>query len=169
MKQLLAMLVIQLLVACATQPPAHNLANASLTLNAARAAPDAAIGKKIRWGGTIVSVVNQPQQTRLEIVSRPLRANGRPRESDTTDGRFLAIIDGFLDPVVYAKGRQITVQGVVTGVEAGSIGEYPYHFVVVSVTSHTLWKQQEPVDVRYVPDPLYGWHPGYWGYPPYWW
>ena len=171
MKYLLAIFMLLLLTACAMQPPGPSAANVPLTLKAAREAPDTAIGKRIRWGGSIVSVINQPQQTRLEIVSRPLRANGRPRENDDTDGRFLAIVEGFLDPMVYAKGRQITINGVVQGVERGKIGEYPYQFIVVKATSHTLWKQQKPVDVRYVPDPLYGWHPARWGYPypPYWW
>jgi outer membrane lipoprotein len=171
MRYLIPFFVLLLLPACALQPTAEREEIPPLTLSAARENPDAVLGQQIKWGGTIVSATNLPQQTRLEIVSRPLDYRGRPRQIDTTEGRFLAIVDGFLDPVVYAKGREITVEGVIEGVEDGRIGDYPYRFIVVQAASHRLWKKRRPVNVRYVPDPLYYWHHDRWGHPysPYWW
>ena len=170
-RHLILLLVFLLLPACALQQTVEREDGPLLTLAAARENPDMAVGQKVKWGGTIVSAINLPQRTRLEIVSRPVDYRGRPRQIDATEGRFLAIVDGFLDPVVYAKGRAITVEGVIDGVEEGRIGDYPYRFVAVRAASHRLWKKRNPVDVRYVPDPLYYWHHDRWGYPymPYWW
>lgn len=130
-------------------------------------------GERVRWGGEIVEVRNEADATWLEIVERPLRRGGEPRDADRTEGRFLARVDGFLEPTLYAPGRQFTVSGSLDGTVKGAIGEYAYTYPVVAVQAHHLW--QEPADpkrttprsYRYDPwyDPWYGdpWcrHPGY--------
>ena len=47
----------------------------------------------VRWGGAIASVENRRDETWIEIVERPLN-------TDKSAGRFLARVDGFLDPAV---------------------------------------------------------------------
>ena len=125
----------------------------------------------MRWGGEIVSTRNLPDKTRIEIVSRSLDGGGRPRRTDRTEGRFVAYVDGFLDPVVYAKGREITVEGEVSGVESGRIGEYPYRFVVVRAASQRLWPRREAAVPLPIPDPYPFWRSDPWPYPypPWWW
>ncbi len=171
MRNILVLLLLVLTTACATQPAGGQKTASGPTLAEAREHPDAANGKAVRWGGVIVEVHNEPARTRIEIVARPLDARGRPRDVDRSDGRFVAYVDGFLDPVVYASGREITIDGSIAGVEDGRIGEYPYRFVAVEARSHRLWKPRQPVEVRYLPDPLYRWHLDPWGrpYPPWWW
>ncbi len=171
MRPLLTLLLVTLATACATTPVDQPKPVATPTLAEVREQPDVMKGKRVRWGGVIVAVHNEPERTRLQIVSRPLDAGGRPRDIDRTDGRFIAYLDGFLDPVVYGKGREITIDGIVDGVEDGRIGEYPYRFIVVRASEHRLWKPRKPVEVRYLPDPLYPWHFHPWGrpYPPWWW
>lgn len=120
-------------------------------------------GREVQWGGSIEKLENHAQETWLEIVERPLSDNGRPRESDQSDGRFIAKVAGFLDPVVYTRGRSVTVTGSVEGDISRSIGGYNYRYVTVKATSARLWAPRAPAPVRhYYYDP-------FWSDPfPYW-
>lgn len=70
-------------------------------------------GTYVRWGGTIVGVQNQKGSAVIEIIGRKLGGEGRPREASATLGRFLVLVDDFLDPAIYRLGRDITVYGSV--------------------------------------------------------
>jgi outer membrane lipoprotein len=173
---------VLLLSACASQIPEQirNVPPDAPSVVTARADIESAVGARVRWGGTIAEVANRESQTWIEIVARDLRDDARPRESDHSQGRFLARFEGFLDPQIYSKDREITVVGEVKGAQTGTIDEYDYRYPVVDVESHYLW---EPLpdygDMRY-PDPyspfyydpffydpfydspFYGRHPYFW-------
>lgn len=148
-------------------------------LSAVRENPEAFMGRAVRWGGTIAKVENRPQETCMEVVERRLSSSGRPAENSRSGGRFLACANGFLDPMIYTGGRQLTVSGKLAATETGQVGEYAYRYPVVQVQSHHLW---EPLPERptYIiePDPFWGspWGP-LWPHPyaypwygyPYWW
>lgn len=119
-------------------------------------------GRKLRWGGSIEQLENQAQDTWLEIVERPLDDSGRPRESDQSGGRFIAKVSGFLDPVIYTRGRDITVTGVVAGDLSRKIGGFDYRYVVVKADALHLWSPLLSVTPMYY-DPFWydPWYP-YW-------
>lgn len=125
------------------------------------------VGSRVRWGGTIAAVENQPNESLIEVVGRPLQRDGRPRVTDATGGRFLARVAGFLDPAIYAKGRQFTVTGVVDGAVSRPIGEYPYRYPVVRAQAYYLW-EPEPVLAPY-PYPYYYGPPWYDPWCPFGW
>ena len=121
----------------------------------------------VRWGGTIAHVSNlADQQTLVEVVSRPLQSNGRPLHNDQTAGRFVALVDEFLDPQIVVKGRDITVTGVLAGRQAGKVGKSDYLYPFINVENYTYWKKQIVVPPRHFPhwnncsafynDPFYG-------------
>ena len=100
-------------------------------------------GIPVRWGGTIASVENLPDNiTRLEIVSRPLYRSGRPIRDDRSSGRFIAHVSEFLDPEIVTAGRDVTVTGSLQARETGLIGETEYVFPVVTTEDYTIWKPQ---------------------------
>ena len=141
----------------------------------ARADPEALSGSEVRWGGVIAAVENARDETRIEVVSRPLDRAGRPESGDRSAGRFLARFQGFLDPAVYAAGRELTVRGTLDGVVSRPIGEFPYRFPVVDVYSHRLW-QPLPEPGPYMHDPFWyrpwysdPWYPYPWYRDPFWW
>jgi len=115
-------------------------------------------------------VTNREGTTRIEVVGRRLASGGRPRDGDATSGRFLAEVPGFLDPAVYASGRQVTVTGPLAAPETHDIGDFAYRFPVVEVRAHHLWPEPEKVERRSYPPPWYydPWYPYYRPYPPYW-
>lgn len=123
------------------------------------------VGTPVRWGGTIVELDNEADESTIEIIARELRRDGRPRGDDASPGRFIAVIDGFLDPAIFTEDRDITVFGTVEGEIAGQIGERSYNYPVVRVQSYQLWRY---ADARGYPPPgyrVYYYDPFYpWGY-----
>ncbi|MCC6208925.1 MAG: Slp family lipoprotein [Gammaproteobacteria bacterium] len=166
-----ALLCATLLAGCASnipkaikEEPAGNPMVAEVRSDTARF-----VGTHVRWGGTIAVVDNQANETQVEIVARELDRSGQPRMTDRSAGRFIAIIDGFLDPALYAEGREITVSGVIEDEVTRKIGEYDYNFPLVRANDYLLWPQRLDPDPRDYPpywyyDPWYPWHPYYYPY-----
>lgn len=147
----------------------------SPAVNVARESGEQVVGAQIRWGGTIARIENKESETWIEIVDKELRRNGQPLETDRSKGRFIARIVGFLDPVIYEKGRQITVAGVLEKPVVSRIGEFTYLFPVVKVDNHYLWEikpevvYHEPLPYWYY-DPWFPYrHPGFLHRAPYYW
>lgn len=133
--------------------------------------PPAAFGSTVRWGGVIIGSVNTPDDTCFEVLSRDLDKYLRPRVEDRTEGRFIACRQGFYDPEVFARGREVTVVGRIRDVEVRNVDQFEYRYPVVDVNDFVLWEVREEVMVvdNYY-DPF--WHPyywpgPYWGYYPY--
>ena len=137
--------------------------------------PEAYRGRNILWGGVIVETMNRPGETLLKVRETELDYEKRPTNVDRSAGRFLVQSPGFLDPAIYAEGREITVAGELAGIRVLPLGEtqYPYPFVIAKEIR--LWEKRRPIrsydpyDWPYWGYP-YRWyrHP-FWGYPPYWW
>lgn len=175
MRQTIRRLIYALLplmtVACATAPPEIRQAPLGPPLDVVRSKPDQYLGQQVRWGGVIASIDNQPAHTFVQIVARPLHSSGRPQDTTYSPGRFLAQAAGFVEPTVYEQGREVTVVGTIAGTRTQLIGDHPYAFPVVKVTSMYLWEQQPAYayDPYYYPypyypyywDPFYPWGPGY--------
>ena len=130
------------------------------------------VDSQVRWGGSIISVKNQADETRIEILSRKLSKDGKPETDSTSQGRFIARIKGFLEPEEYPKDRLMTVTGSVSKVIEKPVGEYPYPYPVVDVKSYHLWPQQKNYPPPYYYDPFYD--PYFYPYPywyrhPYYW
>lgn len=111
-------------------------------------------GKPARWSGVISAVHNEQDQSVVEVVYLPLKANGVPTQTEQSPGRFLAVMKGFVDPTLYAKGRSLTVLGTIGKPVDSQIGEHNYRFSVLNVTGSKLWPPVKEVEVRYV-DPYF--------------
>jgi outer membrane lipoprotein len=88
-------------------------------------------GRIVVIGGIIANTSNEKEVTYIEVVQQTLDYLGRPVESDTSSGRFLILYEGFLDPVIYSRGRKITVAGEVLGKKVRPIGETVYSYLLV--------------------------------------
>lgn len=172
---LLLVLLALLLAACASNTPRalRDAPEHSPSLGQVHARPDAYINQRLRWGGTIARIENLPQSTRLEIVARRLYDSGKPLDEDSSEGRFLAHIDQFLDPSIYNIGRNITVVGRLERIEERELDKMHYRYPVVSVDSHHLWPEPEPYQEPYydpfIYDPFFydPWYPFGYPYPYY--
>ncbi len=139
--QFLLLWVVFILPACNTVP--KNLRSApevSSSISDVQASPGSYQNEIVRWGGSIVDVKHANGKTLVQVVSRPLSANSRPAGKDQTDGRFLAVFKGFLEPEIYTEKRLLTVLGFLDGLDTQKIGELDYALPVVKVQEHHLWK-----------------------------
>lgn len=121
-------------------------------------------GQSVRWGGIITQVINNADDTWIEVLSTDLSSSGRPSSNrNNNQGRFIAKINQFLDPEVYLEGNKLTVIGVLADKIDGKIGEFNYSFPVIETQGHYLWANQVYRQYPYIT-------PGYWyyGFNPYW-
>ena len=87
MKQISLVLLITLVSACASKPPAAISKDPpeNLTLTRVRMDIDRYIGSEVRWGGVISKVENKTDRTWVEIIRLNLRDNaGRLRAARVT-------------------------------------------------------------------------------------
>jgi outer membrane lipoprotein len=140
------------------------------TVSEVQQRPEQFLGKRLRWGGTIIAVNNLERRTEIEILSRPLGAEGRPRSTEPGEGRFIALLQGFADPAEYPENRSLTVSGRIERIETRPVGEYPYPYPVIRVENRYLWPQPPTRQRHYYPGPWYDpwyqpwypWRPWYW-------
>jgi len=116
------------------------------------------MGKNVLWGGVIIETTNKQGETTLQIRQTGLDMEKRPKNLDSSAGRFLVRYAGFLDPAIYQAGREITVGGQIVGVETLPVGGIQYPFPVLLAKEIHLW---EKIDPR-------GYYYPYWDYSPYW-
>jgi outer membrane lipoprotein len=141
-----------------------------ITFSALLNDPIAYKGRVVLLGGVIVSTINKQEGTLLEVYETRLDREGRPTNIDRSEGRFLALYEGFLDSEIYAAGRQVTIAGTVQGEKIQPLGEVEYRYPYLLVKEIHLWKEEKPV--QHEPyawglwyDPWYPWGPwGFWGW-----
>lgn len=131
---------------CASMPTSLNVrtVDAALEPLAIVHRPAAFIGREVRWGGIIIAVNNRPRSTRIEILAYPLDRIGHPEVNGMPFGRFFAEVPGYVEPMIYRRGRAVTVVGRVRGVIHGRIGRAPYVFPDISGQVLHLWPRQRP-------------------------
>lgn len=119
-------------------------------------APQLYVGQEARFGGKVISVMNDTDRTRLEMVVQPLDESARPVLTAAFVGRIYADINGFVDPASL-NNQMVTVIGTIKGTEQGRIGQAQYRYVVVNVTGYQHWHLTQRIVMP--PQP-----PGYWGW-----
>jgi len=110
----------------------------ALTPNDIARSSDAGDGHQALWGGLIIAARNLEKTSELEILSYPLDRRQRPDTSRPPQGRFLTVIEGYLETGDYAEGRMATVAGPVVGKREGKIGESGYTYPVIETTPEFL-------------------------------
>ncbi|MCY7296819.1 Slp family lipoprotein [Alteromonas sp. a30] len=152
---------VLLLSGCASFPESVQLPPDTPTVSYEQVAsePERAKDQLAQWGGVVAQIQNLKDATMVEMVFYPLRSYGRPLLGKESIGRFRVYVDGFLDPMVYQKGRSMTFSGVVQGVEEGMVGEHQYIFPTLKAKGYYLWEDIDRIDVTSVsvwPYPYYG-------------
>ncbi|MBD3666703.1 MAG: Slp family lipoprotein [Kangiella sp.] len=158
-----------LLAACANVPESIELDKANRVDFAQVAqSPATYAGEEVRWGGVIARVENLEKDTLIEVVNLPLDRQARPVKDSQTGGRFIARVPGFLDPMIYQKGKEITFVGMLGEPMPGKVGKHEINFPVVDTRSHYLWKERprrEYVEAYSMWDPYWFYHrPYHWPY-----
>ncbi|WP_275899290.1 Slp family lipoprotein [Pectobacterium brasiliense] len=131
-------------------------------------APQIYVGQESRFGGRVVSIRNEANKTRLEIASMPLDSGAKPLLDMPSEGRFIAYVNRFLEPV-YFKDQLVTVVGPIVGTEQGAIGDKPYRYVVIDAQGYKRWNVVQRLMVPPGGYGPWGWRAGYgYGWGPGW-
>lgn len=134
-----------------------------ISLTQAKIDPGRYKGEMVIWGGRIIRVTNRQDGTYLEILQLPLSYDGRPQESDRSEGRFVALYPGFLDPAIYRENRMVTVAGRIQGLEIISIGETKHSVPLVKAEKVHLWEDVRITYPWYEPcNDVVCFHTSYW-------
>ncbi len=126
----------------------------AVTVDAARSSPETHAGKKVVWGGVILSSENLENTTEIEVLETPLSYDDAPADGEVkaSRGRFIIEAPGYLDIAIYKVEARVTVSGTVKAVVKKKLGRMEYGFPVVA-----------PVELKLFPPPpkvVY-----YYGYP----
>jgi outer membrane lipoprotein len=134
------MLVLTLTAAgCATQPPLDTT-GAAVDLAPYRAAESSAHDEAtVIWGGMIIDVDNRRDSTEIAVIAYPLDARQRPMLKAPTQGRFLAVIPGYVEAFDYPSGRFVTFRGRMLGTRETLVGEKPYTQPLLRVETAHVW------------------------------
>jgi outer membrane lipoprotein len=119
-------------------------------------------GQTVILGGFILGTENKADETLISVLQTPLSSMEYPYNKDLSEGRFIVLNKGFLDPEVYKKNRRITVAGVIVGFQTEKIGSCPYDCLTIESRQIYLW----PKKVN--PNYYWGDSPYYWRRGPYW-
>ena len=113
-------------------------------------------------GGVIVETKLLETGSQIEALFVPVNGSGYFQDTRQYQGRFLALFDrakGMLDPLIYRKGREVTLAGTFLGLRKGKIDEMEYTYPIFEVRQIHLWDEYQ--DARY----SMSYYPYY--YPPY--
>jgi len=153
-----------LLGACTSMPKAiQNMNVVDVTYSQASQNIDNYRNIPVRWGGIIIDVENEEDFSLVQVLFYPLNYSGRPQLNDPHGGRFVIKSTEFLDPVVYAKDKEISVVGTLDGDIQRTVGKKIIRVPLIQSISAHLWPKRQN---NYYGYGGYGpYHYGYYGYP----
>ena len=101
-------------------------------------------GERVIWGGQIAAVHHGDGYSELRVISYPLDRGDRPRWREQPGVTFIVRQPGFLEPVLYAPGRFVSVLGNNQGLVQRERDERLMDVPLLSADTLHLW----PVDPR---------------------
>jgi len=134
-----------------------------ITLDWLRETPEVFKDKLFILGGMIANTRVTAQGSEIEALYVPVDSYGNLKEGARIQGRFLALYpkaSGLLDPVIFKKGREVTMAAEFFEIRQGKIDEMDYAYPVFKIRQIYLWPEQR---VNYYP-PYYP-YPYYYPYP----
>jgi outer membrane lipoprotein len=113
-------------------------------------------------GGVIVETKLTEKGSQIEALFVPVNSSGYLGDLQQYQGRYLALFSrskGLLDPMIYKKGREITLAGNFVEVRKGKIDDMEYVYPVFDVRQIYLWDEY-----RYYNYYWPGYYPSYYPY-----
>jgi outer membrane lipoprotein len=153
-----------LLGACTSMPKAiQNMDVMDITYSQASQNIESHRNVPVRWGGIIIDVENEEDFSLVQVLFYPLNYSGRPQLNDPHGGRFVIKSTEFLDPVVYAKDKEISVVGTLDGDIQRTVGKKVIRVPLIQSMAVHLWPKRQN---NYYGYGGYGpYHYGYYSYP----
>ncbi len=116
--------------------------------------PEIYADKVVILGGEVISTDPLENHTEVIMLEKPLGVDWRPKQTNAR-GRFILVVNTFLDPAVWKNGSDVTAIARVAGHRDGKIGRSPYSYPVVEAIEWRLWAQLPPPVHYYHYDPFW--------------
>ncbi len=150
--------LLLLISACAPvlRPETMEIASREVPLSAMRENPSPYIGKLYVLGGIIIETKYTVEGSLIEALYVPVDSRGYLNGINESDGRFLALFpreSGSLDPIIYRRGREITLSGEFIGLRKGRLDEIEYTYPLFEIREIYLWPKIR--EYYYIPPPYY--------------
>ncbi len=135
--------------------------------------PDAFKDHLFIFGGVIVDTKLTTQGSQIEGLFIPVDGRGYLIESSKYQGRFIAVYPrskGLLDPMIYKRGRQVSLAADFVEVRHAKIDEMEYTYPVFDIRQIYLWDQYADYPYSYYGSGYYSYpyyYPYYYPYPYY--
>jgi outer membrane lipoprotein len=117
-------------------------AQMNVTVPMVRENPSAYKGAVVIWGGFVLNDVNDSSGSTLTILETPLDYQYYPKSRSLSRGRFIAVTKQFLDPVIFTKGKRVTMAATVEGVETRKLGKGTYEYPIVNIQQLRYWQHE---------------------------
>ena len=140
-----AMPAALLMLAACAPAPIYKTSTSAVTAAPFQVAqsPEKFSSNDVVWGGRIVQVKVFADHSEIEMLAYPLDSSQRPKANDSGNGRFIAVMPGYVKPLDYPTGALMTVNGKLSGSRAGKVGEADYVFPLVGVAQSHVWTADE--------------------------
>jgi outer membrane lipoprotein len=136
--------VLLTLAACAPAPIYKTTPQAvAATPQQVSQSPERYAAGDVIWGGRIVQVMNLADHSEVELLAYPLDSSQRPKANDSGNGRFIAVLPGYAEPLDYPAGALMTVSGKLDGSRTGKVGQADYVFPLVTAAQSHVWTTEE--------------------------
>jgi len=135
-----ALLCAAALALCACTPaPVLKTAATPLAILPDEAVTQGQRGAAVVWGGELLEVRNRPEASEMLILAYPLDRGQRPQRGETSRGRFVAVLPGYIERYDFPSGRFITITGTLDDTREELVGEQPHTYAVVKADAWHLW------------------------------
>ena len=140
MKRMVSLVLATALSGCATSPAFTELPPASAPpVNRVAEATQQWLDHPVVWGGMIMEVRNYERHSEIELLAYPLDDKQRPMLELADQGRFIAVLPGYVEGQDYPEGRFLSLIGRVTGDRRGALRGSTYVWPEVDVDRLHLW------------------------------
>lgn len=95
--------------------------------------PDRYSGQVALLGGKIIESRVADGRTELVVLHLALDSWDKPKDEDSSQGRYLLQSRQFLDPAIYGQGALVTVVAQVRGNRVEPIGQMDYRYPLLDV------------------------------------
>ena len=134
---------------CSSGPPVvpeqfQSQIDSSVSFRDMQATPQSYRGRTVLLGGEILSAKRTKEGIEFEILQLPVTVDDPPTERRSeSQGRFLALDHGELDPASFPAGTRVTLVGEVKGDEVRRLDDSTYRYPTVDVKHLHVWEPQD--------------------------
>ncbi|CAG9296761.1 Slp family lipoprotein [Celerinatantimonas diazotrophica] len=150
------------LIGCSSLPKSVQLSDNQTNTSYLQALKGGHQGQWALWQGSIAKVNNNDKGTQIQVVMQQLDYQGKV-VGDNSPGRFVAHVKQFLDPMIYAPGRTISIKGLITTPTTVVIDKFQQKVPTINAKTFYLWPKvqpnPEPLPPRFYPFYCDPWFP----------